>query len=156
MPHSEFLFDLADLPPVVKYEKLFQNLPTLPENIPKTGRRPVSKNSMLKALIYKSLRRFPYLADLTFELNNNPSVSKALGFYPMAPAPSIERFSSFLHDTNHLELCTVHKQLVQELIKAGAISCNSIAIDSCPIVALLKENNLKTSISDRFDQNTCR
>jgi hypothetical protein len=107
---------------------------------------------MLKALIYKSLRRFPYLADLIFELNNNPSVAKALGFYPMATAPSIERFSSFLHDINHLELCSVRKQLVQELIKAGALSCNSIAIDSCPIVALLKENNLKTSMSDRFDK----
>jgi transposase len=144
MPHSEFLFDLADLPPAVKYEKLFQNLPMLQENIPKTERRPVTKNSMLKALIYKSLRRFPYLADLTFELNNNPSVSKALGFYPLAPAPSIERFSSFLHDKSHHELISKRQQLVQELIKAGAISGNLIAIDSCLIVAPLKENNLKT------------
>jgi len=112
MSHSEFLFDLADLPPAIKYEKLFKNLPMLQENIPKTGRRPVSKNSMLKALIYKSLRRFPYLSDLTFELNNNPSVSKALGFYPMAPAPSTERFSSFLHDTNHHELISIRQQLV--------------------------------------------
>jgi len=152
MSHSEFLFDLADLPSAINYENLFKNLPMLKENIPKTGRRPISKNSILKALIYKSLRRFPYLADLTFELNNNPSVSKALGFNPMAPAPSIERFSSFLHDTNHPELCSIHKQLVQELIKAGAISGNSIAIDSCPIVALLKENNLKTSMSYRFDK----
>lgn len=149
---TEFLFDLADLPPAVKYEKLFENLPMLQENSLKSGRRPVSKNSMLKALIYKSLRRFQYLSDLTFELNNNPSVSKALGFYPMAPAPSTERFSSFLHDTNHHELTSIRKQLVQELIKAGAISGNSIAIDSCPIVALLKENNLKTSMSDRFDK----
>jgi len=53
---------------------------------------------------------------------------------------------------DHPELCSIHKQLVQELIKAGAISGNSIAIDSCPIVALLKENNLKTSMSDRFDK----
>ena len=152
MPHSEFLFDLADLPPAVKYEKLFENLPMLQENIPKTGRRPVSKNSMFKALIYKSLRCFPYLTDLTFELNNNPSVSKALGFYPLAPAPSTERFSSFLHDTSHHELISIRQRLVQELIKVGAISGNSIAIDSCPIVALLKENNLKTSMSDRFDK----
>ena len=32
------------------------------------------------------------------------------------------------------------------------MSGNSISIDSCPIVALLKENNLKTSIADRFDK----
>jgi len=34
MHHTEFLFDLADLPPAVKYEKLFENLPILQENIP--------------------------------------------------------------------------------------------------------------------------
>jgi len=152
MSHPEFLFDLADLPPAIGYDKLFQNLPLLPENIPKTGRRPFSRNSMLKALIYKSLRRFPYLSDLTFELNNNPSLSKVLGFNPMAPAPSTERFSSYLHNTSHLELSSLRQQLVQELIKTGAISGSSIAIDSCPIVALLKENNLKTSMSNRFDK----
>jgi hypothetical protein len=31
-------------------------------------------------LIYKSLRRFPYLADLTFELNNNPRNEQAKGY----------------------------------------------------------------------------
>lgn len=107
---------------------------------------------MFKGLIYKSLRRFPYLTDLSFELNNNPSVSKALGFNPMKPAPSRERFSSFLHDTDHLELISIRQQLVQKLINLGAVSGNSIVIDSCPIVALLKENNLKTSIADRFDK----
>jgi hypothetical protein len=107
---------------------------------------------MFKSLIYKSLRRFPYLTDLSFELNNNPSVSKALGFNPLKPAPSTERFSSFLHDTEHHEFISIRQQLVQELINVGALSGNSIAIDSCPIVSLLKENNLKTSISDRFDK----
>jgi hypothetical protein len=38
MPYSNLLFDPADLPPAVKYEKLFENLPMLKENIPKTGR----------------------------------------------------------------------------------------------------------------------
>ena len=152
MPYSNLLFDLSDLPPAVKYEKLFDNLPMLKENIPKTGRRPISRNCMFKGLIYKSLRRFPYLTDLSFELNNNPSVSKALGFNPMKPAPSTERFSSFLHDTDHHEFTSIRQQLAQELIKAGAVPGDSIAIDSCPIVALLKENNLKTSIVDRFDK----
>ncbi len=152
MPYSNLLFDPADLPPAIKYEKLFDNLPMLKENIPKTGRRPISRNCMFRGLIYKSLRRFPYLTDLSFELNNNPSVSKALGFNPMKPAPSTERFSSFLHDTDHHEFTSIHQQLAQELIKAGAVPGDSIAIDSCPIVALLKENHLKTSIADRFDK----
>lgn len=152
MSVSEFLFDPVDLPPAVKYEKLFENLPKLEQHTPKTGRRPTSRNSLLKALIYKSLRRFPFLSDLTFELNNNPSVSQALGFNPLAPAPSVERFSSFLHDTKNHELKALHQKLVQALIEAGVISGKSIAIDSCPIVVPLKENNLKTSMADRFDK----
>ena len=149
---SNILFDPVDLPPAVKYEKLFENLLKLPECIARTGRRPVRRNSVLKALIYKGLRRLTGLSDLTFELNNNPSVSKALGFNPLAPAPSVERFSRFLHDTRNQELKTVHQQLVRTLIDSGIILGTSVAIDSCPIVVALKENNLKTSMADRFDK----
>jgi hypothetical protein len=152
MSISEFLFDPAELPPAIKYKKLFENLPKLEEHIAKTGRRPTSRNSLLKALIYKSLRRFPFLSDLTFELNNNPSVSQALGFNPLALAPSVERFSSFLHDIKNQELKALHQKLVQALIEAGVIAGKAIAIDSCPIVVPLKENNLKTSMADRFDK----
>ena len=152
MSISKFLFDPASLPPTVKYEKLFENLPKLEEFIAHTGRRPTSRNSLLRALIYKSLRRFPFLSDLTFELNNNPSLSQALGFNPFASAPSVERFSSFLHDTKNLELKALHQQMVQALIKEGLISAKSIAIDSCPIVVPLRENNLKTSMANRFDK----
>jgi hypothetical protein len=75
--HTEFLFDLADLPPAIKYKKLFENLPMLLENIPKTGRRRVSKNTVFKALIYKSLRRFPYIieAQLNYLPNHTKEVS---------------------------------------------------------------------------------
>jgi len=152
MSYADLLFDPANLPPAVRYEKLFEHLPSLPEKIPKTGRKPVSRNSLFKALIYKALRRLPYLADLNFELNNNPSVSKVLGFNPMAPAPSIERFSSFMHDVEHSEINLIYKILVQKLIDTGSLSCHYVAMDSCPIVVPIKENNLKTSVSDRFDK----
>jgi len=152
MARQEILFDPADIPPAVKYEKLFEHLPKLNEQLPKTGRHPVNRNCLLKALIYKALRRLPFLSDLTFELNNNPSVSKALGFHPLLPAPSVERFSSFVRDTDNKELKTVEHQLVQTLIELQVISGKVIAPDSCPIVAPLKENNLKTSIADRFDK----
>lgn len=97
----------------------------------------ISRASLFKAIIHKSLRRLLFLADLTFELNNNPSVSKTLGFNPLAPSPSIERFSLFLHDIKNYELKSLHKQLVKELIKTSIISGKSIAIDSCPIIGSL-------------------
>lgn len=152
MAASLYLFDPADLPPAIRYEKLFENLPALEENIKRTGRRPVSRNSLLKALIYKAIRRLATLSDLSFELNNNPSVAQALGFNPLKPAPSVERFSCFLHETHNHELQAIRRQLVQALIDAQVISGKSISIDSCPMVALLKENNLKTSVANRFDK----
>jgi len=152
MSSSKILFDPAELPPTVKYETLFENLPKIPEGIASTGRRPFSRNSMLKALIYKAPRRLTGLSDLTFELNNNPSVSSALGFNPVVSAPSVERFSSCLHDTHNQELQTVHHQLGRVLVDSGIILGNYIAIDSCAIVVDLKENNLKTSMANRFDK----
>jgi hypothetical protein len=151
-PSQQYLFDPADLPPVIRYEKLFENLPRLEEKAQKVGRRPISRNSLLKALIYKALRRLATLTDLTFELNNNPSISQALSFNPLKQAPSVERFSSFLHDTYNRELQSLRIQLTHALLDAEVISGKSIAIDSCPIVVLLRENNLKTSMANRFDK----
>jgi hypothetical protein len=70
----------------------------------------------------------------------------------MALSPSVERFSSFLRDMENIELKTLHQQLVKSLIEANVITGKSIAIDSCPIVVHLKENNLKTFMKDRFDK----
>jgi hypothetical protein len=152
MRNSELLFNTENIPPVFRYEKLFENLPKLENGTAKTGRKPFDRNSLLKALIYKALRGLVYLSDLTFELNNNPSLSKVLGFNPLALAPSVERFSSFLRDTHNQEFKELHQQLVQDLINLNVISGKSIAIDSCPIVVLLRENNLKTSMANRFDK----
>ena len=42
MSVSKYIFDPADLPPVVKYERLFDNLPKLEEYTANTGRRDVA------------------------------------------------------------------------------------------------------------------
>ncbi len=152
MASSALLFDPVDLPPAVRYDKLFENLPPLDEVRRQTGRRPFSRNSLLRALIYKALRRLSTLSDLTFELNNNPGVAQALGFHPLKAAPSVERFSAFLHDTHYRALQALRQQLVRTLITDGVITGQAIAIDSCPMVVPVKENNLKTSVKDRFDK----
>lgn len=152
MAASLYLFDPAELPPVIQYEKLFENLPTLSEKAGKRGRRPISRNSLLKALVYKALRRLATLTDLQFDLNNNPSVCQALGFNPLKPAPSVERFSSFLRDTEHQDIVDIRTQLVQTLLDTKVIHGKELAIDSCPITVFLKENNLKTSMADRFNK----
>jgi len=70
------LFKAEDLPPRARYEKLFENLPPLPDLSKATGRPPFSRDAILRALIYKNLRGLPSLTDLVFELENNPVMAE--------------------------------------------------------------------------------
>ncbi|MCK4373720.1 MAG: transposase [Candidatus Brocadiae bacterium] len=152
---SEMIFPLQSLPPYVRYERLFRHLPPLPTS-PKRSRRGrpgVPPEAILRAHIYRALRAMPRLVDLVFELRNNPCIVKALGFDPLRAPPSLERFSAFLHDTGSNQLQQIHHDLVAKLIEKGAIDPRVLAIDSCPIPARVKENNLKTGISrNRYDK----
>lgn len=146
------LLSPESLPLKVKYHLLFEPLPPLPVVAKPRGRPPFSKDALLKALIYKALRRMKTLTDLAFEFQNNPSISEAVGFDFYEDPPSIERFSQFLRETPHPILQHVRIQLVQRLLEQGIISGKHLVIDSCPIMAKVKENNFKTALSNRFDK----
>lgn len=129
----------------VRYEKLFENLSPLP-NLPKTtGRPPLSRDAILRALIYKNLRGIPSLTDLVFELENNPVMAEVLGFFPGQSTPSKERFSQFLRTQPQGDLQAVRLTLVHCLIQEGVITAKHLALDSCSIKANVKENNFKAS-----------
>ena len=146
------LFKAEDLPPRIRYEKLFENLPALPELPKATGRPAFSRDAILRALIYKNLRGLPSLTDLVFELENNPIMAEVLGFFPGRPGPSKERFSQFLRTMSHVDLQAVRLALVRCLIQEGVIIGKHLALDSCSIKANVKENNLKASAQNRFDK----
>jgi len=148
-----YLFKPQDLPPRIRYEKLFSNLLTFPQDSPKRGRPPFSKLSLLNALIYSNLRGLPSLSELAFELKNNPIMAETLGFPAWEAPPSVERFSHFLRSTHNEELQVIRLFLVHQLIEEKVITGESVSIDSCPIEANVRENNLKTSVKTRFDKN---
>lgn len=143
------------LPSVYRFGVLFNNLPRLPlAPVIGPGRKSYDHNLLLRALVYRCLRQIPTLAELVFELGNNPCLVECLGMNPLKMLPTIERFSCFLRQTDNAILQAVRLELVHELIAAGVISGNVIALDSCCVVAPLRENNLKTSIRrSRFDKN---
>ena len=141
------------IPPSARYEKLFENLPEIPQEKSRNGRPPIPRESLLKGLIYRNIRGIGKLVELEFELANNPSMAEPLGLEPLKKTPSDERFSEFLRSTPNEDFQSVRKYLSQELITEGVISGNGVALDSCPIEAMLKENNLKTSIKDRYDKH---
>ena len=151
--YQRCLIPPESIPPRTRYEKLFENLPEISFENPKLGRRPISRESILKGFIYRNLRGISKLVELEFELINNPSMAKPLGLAPLKKPPSDERFSDFLRSNPNGYFQNVRKLLVQELINEGVISGTGIGFDSCPIEANVKENNLKTSIKDRYDKH---
>jgi len=147
------LIPLETLPPRVRYDVLFEPLPTLSLNPREKGRPPFSRDALLKAFIYKALRRLKTLSDLVFEFHNNPMMSQAVGFNPYQASPSIERFSKFLRETPNPLLQNIRILLVQKLLDENIISGKHLVMDSCPILAKVRENNFKTSLlQNRFDK----
>lgn len=155
-PKQKILFSaeyLLDVNPLKKYEVLFDNLDCSPleTNLHKEDRPPVPKSALLKALIYKNLKPLPTLFDAAVDLIDNPSAALKCGLDPSSnPNALKERLSSFLKDTPNSLLQSVKNSLVFELINRKQIKGKILSIDSCNILANVKENNLKTSCKDRF------
>lgn len=145
------------LPSVYQYAALFEPLPRLCRAVvsaSKRGRKSYPEDTILRMLIYRCLRQIPTLSELVFELNTNPALVEALGLDPLKSLPSVERFSSFLRRMENTRLQQVRQTLVQALITQGTIPGKSVAIDSCPVIVQVRENNLKTRLSGRrFDKS---
>lgn len=146
---AEYLFDLK---PLKNYELLFTTLDLFPVkgNPATTGRPLISRQSLLKSLIYKNLRGLTTLSDLVNELSDNPSLALKCGLDIPKSLPAIETFSTFLKDTTNQSFQSIRENLVLELIRLKQIKGKYLSIDSCPIKANVKENNLKTSVTNRF------
>ncbi|NIS71468.1 MAG: transposase [Proteobacteria bacterium] len=144
------------LKPLRKYEMLFETLqPCLAGcfNSKTKGRPPASKPALLNALIYKNLKQLPTLFDLATSLVDNPSLATTCGLLPNKTLPSLEeRLSSFLKDIPNDLLERVRANLVNHLIELDEISGHFLSIDSAAVAVVVRENNLKTSIKDRFDK----
>ena len=151
--YQRCLIPPESLPPGARYEKLFENLPAIPSKGTRRGRPPVSREALLKGLIYRNLRGIHKLVELEFELFNNPSMAEPLGFDPLKRPPSDERFSHFLRSNPNGYFQIIRHALVQELVNEGVISGRGVGLDSCPIEAFVKENNLKTSTKDRYEKH---
>lgn len=144
---------MLDIHPLENFKILFDNLKADHlDSAYVTGRKPFSRQSLLKAIIFKNLNGLSALTDLSVTLKNNPSAAIRCGFNILKPLPSVERFSEFLRNTNNAALQKIRIQLVHELISMGLVRGNFLSIDSCSLPAKVKENNLKTNAKDRFNK----
>jgi hypothetical protein len=156
MEHQSLLLSLEsllDVHPLENFKILFHYLDASHlDTYSAIGRTPFSRQSFLRAIIFKNLKGLPTLTELVTELKDNPSAALRCGFDILKPLPSVERFSSFLKETSNRDLHKIRLQLLHELISLGIISGEYLAIDSCPIPAHVKENNLKTNVKCRFSK----
>ena len=150
------LFKLEEIfdRPVKKYELFFSILDLF--NLDKTsylGRKPIKRSAITKALIFKNLRSIANLSDLSAELYERPALAQVLGFELGDKPIPVERFSCFLKETDNKLLQEVRISLVKKLIGLGIIKGKYLSVDSCPIMANVRQNNLKTSVRSRFAQS---
>jgi len=148
---------LFGLQPLRKYALLFETLePCCARCFPsKTrGRRPLSRQALLNALIYKNLKQLPTLFDLASTLIDNPRLAATCGLPPNRSLWSLEeRLSSFLDAIPNSVLQIIRGNLVTHLIERKEISGSFLSIDSAAVPVVVKENNLKTSMNNRFDKS---
>jgi hypothetical protein len=57
-----------------------------------------------------------------------------------------------LRSTDNYVLQSVRHQLIERLFQEGALQGTTLALDSAPIPVLVRENNLKASVRDRFNK----
>ena len=147
------LFDTGDIfdKPLRRYELFFSVLDlSLLEKGTSVGRKSVSRAAILRALIFKNLRSIASLSDLSAEFYERPGLASILGFAPGDKPIPVERFSSYLKSTNNSILQEVRLMLIRKLIELEVIKGKYISVDSCPIKANVKENNLKANVRSRF------
>lgn len=146
------LFHAEHLPARLAYQQLFVHLPRFSSSLPAPGRPAWDRHVLLRALIYRGLRGFSKLTDLVQALNENPWLVEAVGLSPLDPVPSVERFSAWLRTTENATLQTIRLELLHCLFAEGALTGHVLALDSCPILSPVRENNLKTAVRDRFNK----
>jgi len=150
------LFHAEHLPVRLAYQNLFSHLPVFPPHgppiSPQGGRPPIDRHALLRALVYRALRRLASLSDLVQALRENPAVLEAIGLDPLGDIPSVERFSDWLRSTPNESLQDIRIQLLQALFAERAFPGRILALDSCPLPSPVRENNLKTAVRDRFNK----
>lgn len=148
---------IFNIHPHEKYQILFSNLnaSSLESLNPAgPGRPPISKEALLKTLIYKNLKALPTLYDLAVDLIDNPHLALQCGLITGTNPNTVkQRLSSFLRTNPNPLLQKIKNALISELISLGEIKGHFLSIDSGHILANVRENNLKTSVKSRFDKS---
>ena len=154
---TSFFYNLQELvrnsPILRKYYYLFKalDLSALPDKNDRVGRTGYSRHAIMRALIVKHLEGIKFIPRLIEYLNSFPPLQEMCGF-DLGTMPDETLFYRFLKDTKNSTLKAIHISLNKMLIEAGYATLDENIIDSKPVMAATKENNLKNPNRNTTDK----
>jgi hypothetical protein len=127
-----------------KYYYLFQalDLSILTDKNYGIGRTGHSQHAILRALIVKHLQQIKSIPLLIEYIEAMPPLLELCGF-TLGNMPDESQFYRFQTDTDNAILKDIHYRLNQRLVEQGLVTLDTFIIDSKPVMAATKENNLK-------------
>lgn len=136
-----------------KHYYLFQalDLSILPDRNYGIGRTGHSQHAILRAFIVKHLQQIKSVPQLIEYIEANPPLLELCGF-TLGDMPDESQFYRFLTDTDNNVLKDIHHRLNQRLIEQGLVTLDTLIIDSKPVMAATKENNLKNPARNTTDK----
>ena len=145
---------LRDLPIIRKYEKSFDQLElsVLPEFNRGIGANGTSQHALLRAFLIRSLESLKTVPALMRFLQANPALIFLCGFKNQV-LPHDSQFYRFLKKTNHAVFEDLLVKANKLLIENKVLSLDITAVDSKPVKALAKHNNLKNPNRDLKNKN---
>lgn len=101
-----------------------------------------SRHAILRAFLIKHLEEIKSVPRLIEFLDAHPVLAEMCGF-TMGCLPDAAQFYRFPKDVLNSQLQALHHRINQTLIEEGAVTLEQFAIDSKPVLAATRENNLK-------------
>ncbi len=137
-----------------KYWLVFSHLdlsdfPNVNTGVGATG---LSRHAMLRALVVKNLENIPSIPQLVWFLRNNPVICDLCGFkeHKLPDPTQFYRLLKYTKDSLFEELLTKTNTILVDL---DVIPLTEFAIDSKPILANTRQNNLKNSQRNLNNKN---
>lgn len=155
---TSLFYDLQELirtsPLLRKYYLIFKglDLSALPNRNDRIGRAGHSRHAILRALIIKHLEGIKSIRLLIDYLDTFPALLEMCGF-ELGNLPDETQFYWFLKNTKNSKLKTIHKKHNKLLIEHGIIDLDEFILDSKPVMAATKENNLKNPNRNTTNKN---
>ena len=145
---TSLFYDLQELirnsPLLRKYYYLFKalNLSALPDRNDGIGATGYSRHAILRAYIVKHLEGIKSVPQLIDYLSSFPALLEMCGF-ELDNLPDETQFYRFLKNTKNSTLKIIHKTLNDLLIQHDIVALDEFILDSKPVMAATRENNLK-------------